>query len=424
MASMTTRCLWLARELPFPQDSGDRIHSARLALALAEAGAEITFAGLHGGDASPDAPPPGPAPVTWHGITSGRRSMWRALVSGEPLQSAVHATPAYARTVRALLRERWDTIVLDHYGSSWLLPQMRHARAGIGARPLLVHLSHNHEASLWRGMMERYEGPFIKRAALWQNTLKIARAERRLADAADLLCCITAEDALAFAAEGVRTPSIVLTPGYSGPVVASRTIGADTPRRAVLVGSFRWVVKQENLRALVQQADAAFAQHGITLDVVGDMPAGVRDALANCAAVRVHGFVDDLAPLLAGARVALVPEVIGGGFKLKLLDYVFHRVPVVTLHDAAAGLPAALRHAMLGCADLPALVDTVVRHIDDLPLLDRLQNQAFEAARHAFDWSDRGRTLLAAMRAAQVEAPRLAPSGPSALASDQPHSST
>jgi len=218
----------------------------------------------------------------------------------------------------------------------------------------------------------------------------------------------------------------VLTPGYSGPIAPPRTMAADTPRRVVLVGSFRWVVKQENLRALVREADAAFARQGIVLDVVGDIPAPMREALASCAAVRVHGFVDDLAPLLAGARMALVPEVIGGGFKLKLLDYVFHRVPVVSLNEATAGLPQALRQSMLLCADLPALVDTVVRHIDDLPLLDRLQQHAFESARHAFDWADRGRMLLAAIRAAQPASPRaeMEEATSSAFAPDQPHSST
>jgi len=392
---MTFRCLWLARELPFPEDSGDRVHTARLALSLAQAGADVTFAGLSGAAGSNT----GPEPVLWHGIGGGPRATWRALLSPQPLQAALRATPAYARTVDALLKERWDGVVLDHYGSAWLLPRMRQARAGIGERPVIVHISHNHETSLWRDMVQRFSGPAWKRLGLWQNTLKIQRAEQRLAAGVDLLSCITAEDAQAFAASGVQTPSLVLTPGYGGRREAARTIDADTPRRVILVGAFRWVVKQENVRALVREAGAALTQHNIVLDLVGDMPEALRDELHACPAVRTHGFVDDLQPLLADARMALVPEVIGGGFKLKLLDYVFHRVPVVTLRDAAAGLPDSLRQAMLLCADLPELVQAVVRHIDDAPLLDRLQQQAFDAARHAFDWNDRGRTLLAAMRA-------------------------
>ena len=209
---MRYRCLWLARELPFPQDSGDRIHSARLALALASAGADVSFVGHERSTAEGD-DAPGPAPVQWIGVAGGRRGLVRSLASPEPLQSAMHATARYRRTVKALLRERWDAVVLDHYGSSWLHALVRQARAGADAAALRVHLSHNHEASLWRGLVAGYEGPPLKRAALWLNQHKIARCERRLADGAHLLCCITPEDAAAFAAQGVKTPSPVLTPG-------------------------------------------------------------------------------------------------------------------------------------------------------------------------------------------------------------------
>ncbi|HKX44692.1 MAG TPA: hypothetical protein VJO99_26275, partial [Burkholderiaceae bacterium] len=40
----------------------------------------------------------------------------------------------------------------------------------------------------------------------------------------------------------------------------------------------------------------------------------------------------------------------------------------------------------------------VVARIDDLPTLARLQGDALAAARTAFDWSDRGRALLRAIR--------------------------
>lgn len=412
---MKFRCLWLARELPFPEDSGDRVHSARMALALAAAGADVTFAGLDGGER------PRGGPVHWHAIGGGTRPVWRALLARQPLQAALRATPAYARVVRSLLQERWDAIVLDHYGSAWLLPLMRHGRAGIDQRPVIAHLSHNHETSLWRDMAQRFEGPAWKRLGLWQNTLKIAHAERRLAAGVDLLCCITQEDARAFAAAGVHTRSIVLTPGYAGKRVAERTLTAAVPRHVILVGSFRWVVKQDNVRALVRHAADAFARHGIVLDIVGDMPEALKRELSAHPALRIHGFVDDMRPLLADARMALVPEAIGGGFKLKLLDYVFHRVPVVTLTAAAAGLPDALRAAMVSCPDLPSLAEAVIAQIDDVAQLNRLQEQAFEVAQQAFDWDDRGVTLLRELRTQATALPRDADAA--AEAAGQPHSS-
>lgn len=399
---MTFRCLWLARELPFPEDSGDRLYSSRMAQALAAAGADVTFTGLIHDHSAAD----GPAPVRWHGVGGGPRATWRALLSTQPLQSARPATMAYARVVRSLLRERWDAVVLDHYGSAWLLPLMRLARAGIDRQPVIAHVSHNHETSLWRDMAQRFVGPAWKRLGLQQNALKVAYAEDRLVRGVDLLSCITDEDASAYADDGVDTPSIVLPPGYAGTRLEARQVSAATPRHVVLVGAFRWVVKQDNLRALVRHAADAFAQHGIVLDVVGDVPEPLRRELAPHAAVRLHGFVDDLQPLLANARMALVPEAIGGGFKLKLLDYVFHRVPVVTLSDAAAGLPATLRAAMRECPDLPALVAAVVQGIDDVDALDRMQQAAFDAAQLSFDWGDRGRLLLASLQAQALAAPR------------------
>jgi hypothetical protein len=115
-------------------------------------------------------------------------------------------------------------------------------------------------------------------------------------------------------------------------------------------------------------------------------------------ATRLHGFVQDPTPLFEGARIALVPEAIGGGFKLKFLDYVFRRMPVATLADAAAGLPAALRDQMLQSDALSSLADDVVRQIDRTENLDQLQEHAFQAAGNLFQWRDRGLALASALK--------------------------
>src|SRR4051812_15477985 len=40
------RCLWLSRDIPFPQDAGDRIYSGNLAAALTRANVEVSFLGF------------------------------------------------------------------------------------------------------------------------------------------------------------------------------------------------------------------------------------------------------------------------------------------------------------------------------------------------------------------------------------------
>jgi len=195
-----------------------------------------------------------------------------------------------------------------------------------------------------------------------------------------------------------QKPSVVLTPGYDGAVAMRAGIDAGVPRNVVMVGSYQWVAKSENLRQFVAAADAAFHAHGITLHVIGSM----SDALAlelrrSSKATVLHGFVADIGPHFAQARIAVVPEVIGGGFKLKFLDYFFGRVAVATLAQAAAGLPDEIRDAMIVSPDLPALVSSIIEAIDDTPRLTALQHGAFVAAEARYHWADRGRGLREAI---------------------------
>lgn len=388
------RCLWVSRYIPYPMDAGAKVYSAQLAQSLAEAGAYVRAVGF----GSLAAVPPG-CGVEHVAVESTQRSQIAALLSPLPIAAAIDATPAYRQLLEQQLQESWDAIILDGYGTGWALAHCtQHVRRHAPQRCVLVHVSHNHEEVLWRSMVEAAQVSLPRRCVLWQNYRKVRALERRLTRSVDLLSVITAEDAATLGAQLPAQRVLTLTPGYSGDSVAARRIDAHTPRRVLLVGSFRWVMKQENLTRFVRAADAVFQRHGIELDVVGDVPEELLARLQpHCAATRFHGFVPEVAPFLSRARLAVVPEVIGGGFKLKFLDYFFGRVPVVTLTAAAAGLPQALRAALLNCEDLDGMVATIVEHIDRLESLNQRQEQAWAASAALFRWCDRGVQLRQAI---------------------------
>ena len=390
-------CLWIARDQPFPPDAGDKIYSANLATALAEAGVAVSFVGC----AAPAGQPPAASPVLWLPVAGGKRSQGRALLSRLPIAAAIHDTPAFRQALAARLQENWDAIVFDSYGSGWALKRYLASRPPAD-RPVLIHVAHNQEGALWRDMVGNSQGGPLKKLALWQNWLKVAALERFILRHVDLTTAISDEDAAAFARLAPGRPTVVLTPGYSGEAQPARLIGADCPKRVVLIGSFRWVVKQENLRQFLALADAAFHRHGIIFDVIGDVPETLRAELEpRLKATVFHGFVDDVGPTFARARLAVVPEVIGGGFKLKFLDYIFGRLPVATIAAAAAGLPPAIRRQLLCRTDLATLVAAIVTHIDRLDELNAMQRGAFAAADQLYRWRDRGRVLRDAITAAQ-----------------------
>ncbi len=62
-----------------------------------------------------------------------------------------------------------------------------------------------------------------------------------------------------------------------------------------------------------------------------------------------------------------------------------------------------MRQHLLLAADLEALVQTVIAHIDRLDLLQEMQQRALDAARSQFDWRDRGVALLAEINHMRLE---------------------
>lgn len=395
------RCLWVGRYIPYPMDSGAKVYSGKLAESLARAGAAVRFLGFGGTDAVPG----NATGVEWISVPKGRRSEVLALFSHLPNGAAIDATAAYSALLREQLREPWDAIVFDGYGAGWALARcLKHCGLLQRRRPVFVHVSHNHEERLWQTMARRAKTSVPWRLALWQNYFKVRALERRITRSVDLLTTITDEDRAALATQATNARAITLTPGYAGSSAGKRAIGNHLPRRVIIVGSFRWVMKQENLTRFVELADPVFAENEIVLDVVGDVPEPLRATLrARCRATHFHGFVDDLAPLLSQARMAVVPELIGGGFKLKFLDYIFARVPVATLSEATAGLPDSLRQQMLARDDLAALIAAIVAGIDQTDELNRLQQRAFEIGEALFRWSDRGLQLREAISQLQLE---------------------
>lgn len=382
------RVLWLARTLPFPLTAGDRIYTAKLAAALAGTGAAVTFAGLEG-----EAPPASIPNLHWHPVPGEPGGALAALASPMPLVAARHATPAYRAAVAALAADGvWDAVVVDQYGMGWVLGQ----RTSFAGRPRFVFVTHDHEESV-TGLQWRDRGAGLpQRAYLLQNHLKTRWFERRTARACDLVTTITEEDAVAFRTVAPGTPALTLLPGYDGPRLPDRAPAAD--RAVVMFGSYRWSAKQANLRLFLDAADPILAAAGIEVRVVGDMPEDLRRALdGRYRATRFIGFVEDPMPYLTGARIAVLGEPIGGGFKMKLLEYVFHRLPVAALGCCTTGLPQPVRAHML-LRDAPEMLAlAVAAAINDLPQLTTMQRGAFLAAADAFDWAERGEALRRAI---------------------------
>jgi polysaccharide biosynthesis protein PslH len=383
-------CLWITLADPVPATNGQLIYSEGLIRAAQSAGAELCVVGLARSE-KPERPRDEPGLVWRLGEEIGR-PRWRRAVSALPEVAQRGLSPSMRRTLALALHERpWDAIVFDSICAGWALPAVLRYRAE-GGPAKLVYLAHNHEITVARRIADAARGP--RRLYREWDSFKVARFERRLMAVCDLVTSNTPQDAHTFTVEAAPTPVILLPPGYSGNRVEQRRIDAAVPRRAVIVGSFDWPPKRISLERFLGDAAPILAAAGIELQLVGETEPGYLAQLRlRFPSVRFEGRVDDVRPYMANSRIALVPDELGG-FKLKGLDYVFNRLPILAMRIALPGMPLEDGQSIGLFESHRALAQGVVALIDDFATLNRRQHAAFEACAMRFDWQRIGLHLI------------------------------
>lgn len=389
------KVLWLTLADPEPANNGQFIYSGGLirAVAATDPQIELHVLGLRRPDQVAIRKTPFAANVIWHLTDDAPRSRWASRLSLWPQLAMRTKTKAMEKRLRLLLREQWDAIVFDSISVGWALPRIkRHWRS----QAKLVYLAHNFETGIAM-LLARDEANFVRRAAKIIDAWKVLWLERAISRHAALITANTPEDVQKYLDAGAKTRVEFVPPGYSGHRSETRRISEATPRRALIVGSFDWVAKRRELERFVAVADAPFAAAGIELLVVGSAdPAYLAQLQASLTAIRLVGPVIDIAPYFDSARLALLIDCFGG-FKLKTLDYIFNRMPMLGIAGGVPGVPLEHNHGILLFPDHRSLTEGVLRTIDNIERLNQLQEEACRACEDRFDWPTIGAGLWRAI---------------------------
>lgn len=95
---------------------------------------------------------------------------------------------------------------------------------------------------------------------------------------------------------------------------------------------------------------------------------------------------DELPALIGSCRVAATPVFSGSGTRLKILEAMAARVPVVATSKAAEGLPFHDGEHLLIANDPGSFVESVRRVIVDSRMHEKLGSRGHQAVREHFDW--------------------------------------
>jgi len=122
--------------------------------------------------------------------------------------------------------------------------------------------------------------------------------------------------------------------------------------------------------------------------IVGKDPWPSISAAANHdPGIVVTGTVADVLPYLAVADVAVVPLQIGGGSRLKILEALAARIPVVSTSKGAEGIGTLGLSAVVIEDDLNAMATRVVELLDDPARRERQAEAGYEVAQTHYSWT-------------------------------------
>ena len=371
------KVLWIIGRLPYPLHSGDALYSAGLLRAVHAAGLSVTVAGMPRDPDLQICDLNDVAPVQWQPVFCKPRPALGSLLSALPKDAYSLYPPRIRHELTKLLEREWDWIVFDHARSAGALD----LALAKGGSPI-AYIAHNVErtvrrevaAGMSRGVLRT---PYVIDAA------KYARLEDKLVRNATAVITITGEDAAEFRRAGATAYHVA--PVFMGRKVRSRDIDATVPRRVLLLGSFDWVAKQKNLARFLEVVGPRLAGANIGIDIVGSVPQALQQNLQQTYRnVQFQGAVADVGFIAAQVRAGVIPEELGGGMKMKTLDYIFMRLPIFSLQSGVIGLPPEARDAAFVCKDMAGLGDAILNSIDDVQQLNRRQVQAFDTCEKYF----------------------------------------
>ncbi len=118
--------------------------------------------------------------------------------------------------------------------------------------------------------------------------------------------------------------------------------------------------------------------NGCRLQVVGRTLQDDIEKGNKLPGVHVTGPVDDVNPYYDDAEVAIVPELAGGGFKLKIAEAVLHHLPIVAIKGSITDSNMIAGTHYIEAEDFDELIDKAILLVHNRELQQGITENAIK----------------------------------------------
>jgi sugar transferase (PEP-CTERM/EpsH1 system associated) len=394
--------LFVAPRIPYPLDTGGKIRTFNILKQIRDAGHKVTllsFVFKKGEEAQ--------GPFREMGIMvvgvpgSDRLSLavaHRAFVRRLPVSVAKYRHPVMAGVLVRLIREqKIDVVHFDHIHMAQYLDLC----PGV---PTVID-EHNVEALILKRLRDNEKG-YFKKLLYSREYEAMSRLERRLCLKAFRVLTVSDEDKAKLQGLCDGKAKIEVIPNgvdveyFRSPVpfgeACALTSHLSPEDSLVFTGSMDWVPNADAITWFCRDILPLIWQKRpeVKLYVVGkNPPLGLVDLGKKDARIIVTGSVPDVRPYVERSKVFVVPLRIGGGTRLKILEAMAMRKPVVSTGIGAEGIDAWTGQDIY-IADSPhKFAEKTLELLGDDAACEKLGKNGERLVHAQYDWKIIGKKL-------------------------------
>ena len=389
--------LLLTPQLPFPPHQGTSLRNFHIIRGLSEHNqiSLLSFGPQGGGT---EIPPElsrlcEEIQVVGTPARSTAQRVWQMATSSKPDMALRLLDADCANALETMLRQRpFDIVQVEGIELAWTIPHIRrHAPAAA-----IVYDAHNAESLLQERAGQADRGTIARWPAVLYSIVqsdRLRRYEAWTVAAADAVTAVSEADSQALLALAQGRVDVTVVPNaidvsaYADAVDDALAAGREEPFDVVFSGKMDY---RPNVDAVLWFADVVWPlvlrDHPLARwAIVGQQPHRRLARLGGAPGLTITGWVPEVVPYLAGAKVFVMPFRVGSGTRLKLIEALASGRAVVSTAVGVEGFAVENGRDVLIAETAEEFARAISRLLDDVALRVQLGQHGRRFAER-YDW--------------------------------------
>jgi len=257
--------------------------------------------------------------------------------------------------------------------------------------PPILYRSHNVEHQLQQRMGEEKTRGFWERTYRKSLAVRTERNERTVVREVDGIVTVSESDATIYQSYEPQQRIESIFPGVSAPTEEVVRNAYREPDTICLLGSLEW---QPNVKGSVWFVKEVMPiilikRPNVVLHMAGRRPVKEVENLHNGCSVILHGEIDDAHAFRMKYAVNVVSVHSGGGIRIKILDCLGMRCPVVSTTLGASGLPIIPNEHLMIADTAQDFADACLRLLSNPEEATAMAERGRKLVLEKFSWQAR-----------------------------------